>query len=806
LTRAMSKKTASAIGALLCAAAATTTAEAAFPGGEAPVTWTFSESGKYSDETPYKLQHKYFVDLAQGKTLLQIYTPDGNVRNRLTIGTTTYLFDHLDQKVVDQIDVCNILTKTAAESNSTAQCDFTAEDNAGYKALAQEHVTPSRCQVLEGAEADKPYTPGAKYLNTDASGNKVYQVGDEPDNTYVETAGGKPLYLGDFIVSSVQAGPIDPTKFIVPDACLPALDTAGDSGSSGFSLPVRDDSADFVSYGDCPPVLTQTKWSPDKVDFGDRPWHQNWVRWDNNPSKYMEPSHPSHNEMDKIQDKGIPHHRLWGTIWCGRNNEFNAYSRYASESSSAIWPGKAKGVIGFGCAGESPVDETKGGVRVQYEHMYGVPGKAVKAGPLVPRTWVHGQIRPHLPKALKDNYIPLTYNTFMHGTTDYLMWGKRLTKPHPYSGSMCGAGICEPQRLTRCRAATNFQDPVYMFNNRGLEATINKQYFDSSNAPYTLVRNDWNDEQGKQKYHLDNPNGSIVSEDICRQHDFSPIANSDWAPCTADGLVEFQFQRQARWFGAPNNLAMLLSSKHYVHANWPIILFANHGPACPCFNLFVDCQQYKGVKCLNFLLKWKLKYAYKYVTTDWEGFRLTGLQARDDLGKETVCIALRLPGEGIDNTKNDRIGNGKCDCDLNNDYHGYDGGDCCMKTNPFIPDNALCKQPGCHEDHVTCPKLCVHVWNQDNWATEGWNEGNGVGPDGQPCVTKQNILDDASIIPPGCPSYPFNAQVADSNNPETPWYQFPCTSGPDCYAGGSWPGRARDQSQWVTWGNQGDAY
>jgi len=188
-----------------------------------------------------------------------------------------------------------------------------------------------------------------------------------------------------------------------------------------------------------------------------------------------------------------------------------------------------------------------------------------------------------------------------------------------------------------------------------------------------------------------------LSDDyVARQHDFAPIGQGgSELTCTIDGNL---------WKKSTRVLPLIMMHPH----------FFGH----PCRNLKWTCQsRVRGWgKCLSpnngggRVWKWRLNYIYKYLPVPNSAYRLWGSVGRYSW-KRAVCAPLRMVGEG-----DARIGNGVCDCDLNTDEWGYDGGDCCPSTCTYkgVPgkcENFWCKQPKCYmmKENLIDPKPIINA-------------------------------------------------------------------------------------------------
>lgn len=639
----------------------------------APPTTDLGSSTKITDE--YIV---YSADKLAGKYAFQDHA-GGFVHTKVWSNGQKTSWSNLDPQLVATTDLTQGLDPE----------HITSAVIADLQALQNEYIAPHFCSF----KAEEPETITAVKFQYIAEGKAYYSFYDgATQSTYVEDAvTKKPLQIGDWHIGEYTMG-VDPAVFQIHPNCFSEPQIASETYVDVEQDASDSDAPSSLDPSQCGVQPAAANWHPTDAEVGDETFHSNGVKFDNN--------------YKGLGGYGLPSNRLWGTVWCGYGNEFHVKARFklrdcktetnSERDSNAACKGKNSVTFvkeKFGCIGEPALDNNewandvfeKNEVSFRHwypRHQYGCGSKCIK-----------------LQKKKGVNDFENTFNYIMNSgsvpksvsqysiRTDGL--GTR-NDPKYYDFSTITLPNSGPNamKLSRCRSVANYIDTDYRAWTSGLVAGAWTDWGTNDTI------NDWTGENmGSFHRHKDVAfeAGTVGwnSEDWCRQHDWCPLGQGETLlSCACDGAAYHLIQSDP-------------ANKH-PFKGFPQKLFSNNEAGVhACFNLRLECF-WGGLTCKDYRIHWEQKGWRKYNPSPREGFKLWGPIARNDIGKENVCVSLRLPGEGIDGphaTPVPQIGDGHCDCQYNNDLWGFDGGDCCKDTCVGLGCAALngseCLQPGC---------------------------------------------------------------------------------------------------------------
>lgn len=516
---------------------------------------------------------------------------------------------------------------------------------------------------------------------------------EEGDVLFVQDSSGRPLVFGEEQVVKYEYGVTYEQLFEIPSVCLGGVSPIDelDNVDDEPVQPTWLDSPVPRPSNECAQQPLPLKWKPSADELSDSKWTPNLVMWDNNP-----PLIATTNTVNGIitfaliaaiatagvaapiaiaagfvanavTSFSIPDKRLWGTAWCGRGNEFTAYARKKRNNE-----GKLKSIP---CRGETPINEFTN-EPISFDDIYKLSATTKRQGRDNFALFQH--LLPSLPAELRNR------DTWTNDIRNYSSWSKHEL-PTTNTWDSNGNPTRLAQRLSRCRAVPNYIDPAFGVYTLGLQAVgVRAPGATTGGTPYGVQAPAWNPTMNRlwpatvnrPWDALGSKTGSAV-EGWCRQHDLAPIAyaGNPQATCIAD----------ARGM----QLSSVLSDVPWIHFGQ--LLFHHHGVAQPCRSIKLTCiGKRKWTKCQDWGLKWRKSWRNKYHANNKEGLKFYGPIGRDDNGIASVCATLRLPGEAVDGSFNINIGNGVCNCEYNNEWWGYDGGDCCPETCRHPNSNKRC--------------------------------------------------------------------------------------------------------------------
>jgi hypothetical protein len=657
-----------------------------------------------------------------GHTVYKVFSNGGSVSTIHYKDGKQYKYSNTNPAVFEQFNVCELagaeLSDSSDREKPTAGKLTCAQANEYFGELVKDSfdlVQAQDCQITVtdpelAAQLGCPNPPIMEFLDLendvqfqggDANGNQVWTLpapvavapvsagdakgevkGDREspaapqtaatEITYVESKEGVPLQFGDYFVIDFQSVLDDLSVFDVDPNC-DLWEVTCPGGEVVFSPPPTAPAPTVPPPNCSAPAYT---WSPTAEELDDSNCHADGFKWNNL----------------------TPPTRLWGTLWCGYGNEFSTIARWKKHvvsSSPGInkknRSGEDEEYIKWGCGAEQVKDNKNwatwtDGIHPVGEVMFGHyyprnnQGIQLQTGP--------GNNRKNTFNYINQHYVPTGISSYGIATDGINLLGSGVNYYNWDSVALTAAQT----RLTRCRAMPNYIDQAFKnFNsvnnyNDGLHSQISESAF----GEFTGLN--WSPL-------IDIAFGTL-SDDWCRRHDFCPVGQGETKQtCACDGAAE---QATIEIDNAGFNPFIDIGK----------ILFHDHQPAQGCWNLELKCNNYHqpmacawGIciptgfpYCNDFRVIWNRKEINKYNPSNDEGKKLWGPVAANTYGQSSLCLSLRLPGEGVDGYGTEpKIGDGVCDCQFNNDLWGYDGGDCCASTckGSCNPAQLDCKQPGC---------------------------------------------------------------------------------------------------------------